>query len=94
MYDNGNRSPDQPIASGKRFTKREGANRRVTRVGKSGFSPTVFIPMDTRTYPGKGLSLSQLVFALNEELKHVAYSSLYVATDHYGPLVRSQRMVR
>ena len=30
--------------------------------------------MDTKTYPGKGLSLSQLVFALNEELKRTAYS--------------------
>lgn len=29
-------------------------------------------------YPGKGLSLSQLVFALNEELKRVAYSPLCV----------------
>ncbi|KAF9783773.1 hypothetical protein BJ322DRAFT_1067017 [Thelephora terrestris] len=28
--------------------------------------------MDTHAYPGKGLSLSQLVFALNEEIKRVA----------------------
>jgi len=38
--------------------------------------------MDTRTYPGRGLSLSQLVFSLNEELKHAAYSLLCVAKDH------------
>ena len=30
--------------------------------------------MDTQSYPGIGLSLSQLVFALNKELKRVAYS--------------------
>ncbi|KAF9783846.1 hypothetical protein BJ322DRAFT_882676 [Thelephora terrestris] len=30
--------------------------------------------MDARPYPGSGLSLSQLVFALNEELKRTAYS--------------------
>ena len=35
--------------------------------------------MNTHSYPGRGLSLSQLVFALNEELKRVAYSPLYVA---------------
>ena len=40
--------------------------------------------MDTRTYPGKGLSLSQLVFALNEELKRAAYSPSYVAKDRCG----------
>ena len=34
--------------------------------------------MDTHFYPGKGLSLSQLIFALNEELERVAYSPLYV----------------
>jgi hypothetical protein len=42
-----------------------------------------FVPsMDTHAYPGRGLSLSQLVFALNEELKRVAYSPSYVAKDH------------
>jgi len=30
--------------------------------------------MDTRAHPGKGLSLPQLVFALNAELKDMAYS--------------------
>ncbi|KAF9652214.1 hypothetical protein BDM02DRAFT_245253 [Thelephora ganbajun] len=35
--------------------------------------------MGTHACPGKGLSLSQLVFALNEELKRTAYSPLYVA---------------
>ena len=34
--------------------------------------------MDTDNYPGKGLSLPQLVFALNEELKRMGYSSPYV----------------
>ena len=34
--------------------------------------------MDTHTYPGKGLSLSQLVFALNEELRRTVYPPLYV----------------
>jgi hypothetical protein len=33
---------------------------------------------DMNTYPGRGLSLSQLVFALNEELKRVAYSPMHV----------------
>ncbi|KAF9783886.1 hypothetical protein BJ322DRAFT_884870 [Thelephora terrestris] len=32
--------------------------------------------MNAHTYPGRGLSLSQLIFALNEELKRVAYSPL------------------
>ena len=40
--------------------------------------------MDTGTHPGKGLSLSQLVFALNEELKHAAYSPLCVTKVHHG----------
>ena len=35
--------------------------------------------MDIHNYPGRGLSLSQLIFALNEELKRVAYSPSYVA---------------
>ena len=35
--------------------------------------------MNVHTYPGKGLSLSQLVFALNEELKRTDYSPSYVA---------------
>ena len=34
--------------------------------------------MDTQTYPGKGLSPSQLVFALNEELKRAVCSPSYV----------------
>ncbi|KAF9783896.1 hypothetical protein BJ322DRAFT_1067546, partial [Thelephora terrestris] len=33
--------------------------------------------MDTHDYPGRGLSLSQLIFALNEELKRVTYSPIY-----------------
>ena len=35
--------------------------------------------MDTKAYPGKGLSLSQLIFALTEELKHPVHSPPYVA---------------
>ena len=36
---------------------------------------TPFIsPMNSQTYPGQGLSISQLLFALNEELKRVSYS--------------------
>lgn len=31
--------------------------------------------MATHTYPGEGLSLSQLVFALNKELERVAFSA-------------------
>ena len=39
-------------------------------------TPTSTIPqMAIHAYPGQGLSLSQLVFALNEELKRVAYCS-------------------
>ena len=37
----------------------------------------------TYDHPGKGLSLSQLVFALNEELKNAARSSSYVTKDHW-----------
>jgi hypothetical protein len=46
--------------------------------------------MGTQSHPGKGLSLSQLAFALNEELKRTAYSSLYVTDDHFafGGLLR------
>ncbi|KAF9783877.1 hypothetical protein BJ322DRAFT_1109723 [Thelephora terrestris] len=33
--------------------------------------------MDAHTYPGRGLSLSQLIFALNKELKRLAHSPLY-----------------
>ena len=42
--------------------------------------------MDTHTYPGSDLSLSQLVFALNEELKRVAYSPRYVARPQFEPI--------
>ena len=35
--------------------------------------------MDTENYPGKGLSLSQLVFALNKELRSAANAPSYVA---------------
>ena len=40
------------------------------------------LSMDAHTYPGRGLSLQQLVFALNEELKRVAYFPSYVSTSH------------
>ena len=38
--------------------------------------------MHTSTYPGKGLTLPQLVFALNEELKRAVYSPSYVVDGH------------
>lgn len=44
--------------------------------------PTRFIlSMSSQTHPGKGLSVSQLIFALSEELKCAAYSPSYVK-DH------------
>ena len=57
------------------------------------FFPTPFTPsMDAQahpgTYPGKGLSVSQLIFALNEELKRSVYSPLYVAKYHREPHCR------
>ena len=52
----------------------------------SAFSPTSFaIPVDTQTYPGKGLSLSQLAFALNQELKRTAYSPSCVNSPRPHP---------
>jgi len=52
-------------------------------VGVSTSSPTLITPsMDAKSYPGKDLSLSQLVFALNEELKRKAYSPSCV--NHRG----------
>ena len=47
--------------------------------------------MDIPTYPGKGLSLSQLVFALNEELKHATNSSLCVMS-HCSGLIESDAL--
>ncbi|KAF9783464.1 hypothetical protein BJ322DRAFT_154931 [Thelephora terrestris] len=41
--------------------------------------------MSSQTHPGKGLSPPQLVFALNEALKHTAYSSL-VTSDQVSQL--------
>ena len=38
--------------------------------------------MNTKSYPGLGLSLSQLFFALDEELKRTAYSPSYVVKDY------------
>ena len=44
--------------------------------------------MDVGIYPGKGLSLSQLAFALKKELKRVAYYPSYVAKYNYYGLTR------
>ena len=44
--------------------------------------------MDTEAYPGKGLSLSELVFALNEELKHPVHSPPYVVRSSSGRAIR------
>ena len=44
--------------------------------------------MDVGIYPGKGLSFSQLTFALNKELKRVAYSPSYVAKYKHYDLTR------
>ncbi|KAF9783718.1 hypothetical protein BJ322DRAFT_1066791 [Thelephora terrestris] len=41
--------------------------------------------MDARTYPGKGLSILQLAFALNEELKRTA-SSPFITLDQISQL--------
>ena len=43
---------------------------------------TLHPPMDAHDYPGNGLSLPQLVFALNETLKNTAYSPSYVVKDY------------
>ena len=40
--------------------------------------------MDRHTYPGKGLLVSQLIFALNEELKRMTYSQSYVADSAHA----------
>ena len=44
------------------------------RLGNS--SPVPTHTMESQAYPGKGLSLSQLVFALNAELDSMTYSPL------------------
>ena len=41
--------------------------------------PLIFL-MATQDYPGKGLSLLQLTFALNEEVNRTAYSSSHVTS--------------
>ena len=53
----------------------------TSKIGVQETFPLSISQMDTHTYPGRGLSLSQLVFALNEELKRVAYSPMYVAEE-------------
>ena len=40
--------------------------------------------MDTQAYPGKGLSLPQLVFALNAELKSMALHRKLTLTGMNG----------
>lgn len=55
-------------------------------------SPTLSTrSMDAHAYPGNGLSLSQLIFALNEGLKRTGYSPSYVAKDHSSPAREVQR---
>ena len=50
--------------------------RQHSAVHLSFQAPTSITPqMAIHAYPGQGLSLSQLVFALNEELKRLAYCS-------------------
>ena len=48
---------------------------------------TAICLMDTDAYPGRDLSLLQLVFALNKELGRVAYSPLCVAKILPEPLL-------
>ena len=55
----------------------------------STFSSSPYV-MDTQACPGNNLSLSQLTFALNEGLKHTAFSPSYVAKVHWG-LAREER---
>jgi hypothetical protein len=38
--------------------------------------------MNTDNFPGKGLSLPQLVFALNEELRRTIHPPLYVGREY------------
>jgi len=53
-----------------------GSTRQDSAVHFSFQAPTSMTPqMVIHAYPGQGLSPSQLVFALNEELKRVAYCS-------------------
>ena len=47
-------------------------------------------PMDSDTYPGMGLSLPQLVFALKKELNHTTRLPLYVE----GTFRARRRMTR
>ena len=55
---------------------------RAYALRPSSFTNTL---MDAQTYPGRGLSLSQLTFALNEELKRAAHSPPYVANSRFCP---------
>lgn len=48
--------------------------------------------MDVKNHPGNGLSLSQLVFALNQELERASRSPLCVARDgNFSPFVAPLR---
>ena len=42
------------------------------------------LSMDSQTYPGQGLSIPQLVFALKQEVRRAAYSPSYVTQVHCG----------
>ena len=46
--------------------------------------------MDASAYPGKGLSLPQLVFILNQELRRTAYSPLYVDAKSFWTVKEQQ----
>ena len=57
----------------------EGSLRRQRQIRKSDQSASFpNASMDGQTYHGRGLSLTQLVFALKEELRRTAYSPSYV----------------
>ena len=62
-------------ASGRREFEKAASNKEIRSA--SSF-PNAANSMDGQTYPGRGLSLPQLVFALKEELRRTAYSPSYV----------------
>ena len=53
--------------------------RRPRSLAVTCHEPSLSESMSVHSDPGKDLSLSQLIFALNEELKRAAYSPSYVA---------------
>lgn len=56
----------------------------MTRILHNQRQPISSSLMATDIYPGKGLSLSQLAFALNEELRRVTHSPPCVTKDSHG----------